>query len=167
MTTPRLLLGAREEHGVINAEMLRARFLEWTRRNRLERPIVPADDVLRAYVSAGRWVADCPFCGAGVALERDWTEGLCFGCGRLYTELDWPGEADEIERVLRARPYPGNRTWLRAGNRALDALPEGDRRRLRGETLDDLRAENAARGVAARFETKAERDERRQTKGRV
>lgn len=160
----RLLMGAREEHGVETPAQLRQRFDAWTARNRLKRPIVPTDETLVPYVSAGRWVADCPQCGSGVAIERDWPEAICFGCGQLYTSFDWPapGDLDEIERVLRARPHVSSRTWLRRGHPALGRLDAADPRRARGETVEDLRIENAAHGLPARFETAREREARRE-----
>ncbi len=85
---------------------------------------------LHAYVSDGRWVADCE-CGDGVALWRENPDACCLGCGTVYSNIEWPDEIEEAERVLSARRSAGDRGW----------------RPHEGETLDDLKIENLTRGV--------------------
>lgn len=101
----------------------------WERSSR--RPLIRSRKKLTAYVSDGRWVADCRECGGGVALWRENPEAACLDCGAVYSSIEWPGTFDEIERVLAAR-RPGQRHW----------------RPQDGETLADLKVDNLIRGVA-------------------
>lgn len=89
------------------------------RKKRLE----PRGDVLFAYVNDNRWIADCPRCGAGIAVHPEWAFAGCLGCGAAFAHVAAPAHWPEIESVLLARP-PRNRHWHV------------------GETLDQLRAEN-------------------------
>lgn len=75
-----------------------------------------------AYLSTGRWVADCE-CGAGIACPPpEWgTHGACMDCGNRY-RLAWPNQRDRIEGLLARRP-------ARAQN-------------WNGDTLDELEREN-------------------------
>jgi len=90
---------------------------------------------LLAHVNHGRWVVHCPTPGCGGAeLARE--DGLFFCCecrnaevGGDYRTVAFPGEREEIERVLKLRPAPATRNWQP------------------GETLDDLKAENLAHGA--------------------
>jgi len=86
---------------------------------------------LAAYVSDGRWVADCPECRGGVGLWRENEEACCLDCGHVYSSIDWPdaSEVDEAERVLAARPTT-----------ELHWRPDS------GETVDDLKVENLKHG---------------------
>ena len=61
-------------------------------------------DVLRPFVSEGRWVADCPTCAAGISVHRDWTVARCMNCGGIYASIDWPDAFDLIEMLLAPRP---------------------------------------------------------------
>ena len=63
-----------------------------------------------AFVSAGRWVADCE-CGAGIGCpDPAWgTHGVCRDCRARYA-LVWPDELAEIEAALEARPLR-NQNW--------------------------------------------------------
>jgi hypothetical protein len=87
---------------------------------------------LPAYVSDNRWVADCPNCGAGIAVWEGQARTPCLECGHEYA-IDFPPEAERrrAERILARRPRK-HRHWLRD----------------RGETADTLAAENRAHGVA-------------------
>jgi len=60
---------------------------------------------LVAYVSEGRWVADCPGCRAGIAIHPEWTTAACLGvgCYRLYTSIAVPTDWVEIETALDVR----------------------------------------------------------------
>jgi len=83
--------------------------------------------VLPAYVNHGRWVANCPNCNGGIfgppAHGSHDQTGACLDCGWVYT-LDYPVQAQAIERLLLLRPKPDNRNWLP------------------GETVADLAREN-------------------------
>jgi hypothetical protein len=53
----------------------------------------------------------------------------CYECGAIYERLELPAKADEIERLLVARPDLQTRNWRQ------------------GETVADLHAENRAHGI--------------------
>ena len=92
------------------------------------------------YMSQGTWVAACPrpwcvnveWAGPGPVTGR--VGGLttdrltCLRCG-LTCAADWPDNADDIERVLAARPFLETRNWLPS------------------ESIHDLIVENAAHGL--------------------
>lgn len=89
-------------------------------------------ETLIANVSSGRWVADCPACGGGVALWPENTQACCLTCGTIYDRIDWPDD-DEIALAeatlsVREEQFQG---W----------------RRDHGETISDLRHENIVHGV--------------------
>lgn len=89
---------------------------------------VRRDGELELHVSEGRWCADCPNCGGGIAsppLEWPELEGCCLTCGSVYgiERLD-PVFVEGLERMLAVRPMK-NQNWRAP------------------ETLDDLAAENA------------------------
>lgn len=75
-----------------------------------------------AYFNSGRWVADCGKCNGAELAKGD--EFVCSECGHR-TSLEFPGEKEDIERVLAQRPVDRNRNWKH------------------GETVADLRIENA------------------------
>ena len=85
----------------------------------------------RAYVSAGRWVADCPECSGGIAAWAEHPRGCCLDCGTIYT-LRFPSEEErrDAEKVLMARPDDATRSWFCH----------------QGETVADLKGENLIRG---------------------
>lgn len=98
-----------------------------------ERGLQPfeAGVVLPAYVSDGRWVADCVRCASGVACWPENPRGCCLACGAVYTVV-FPPAADiaRAERVLDARPA-GAANW----------------RPDLGEDVADLKVENLVRAV--------------------
>lgn len=81
-------------------------------------PVVP-------YLNAGRWVADCPVCGCGMACWDRNPYACCLGwqCGRVYN-VAWqlPAQRSEVMRLLAGWPE-GNRNW------------DGHK----GETIDELK----------------------------
>ena len=91
-----------------------------------------------AYVNHGRWLVDCPFCGSTQIAAKSDRRFLCAGAdgcanaqvGGAYIPVVWPKDADRIEAELLQRPTPNNRNWMP------------------GETVKDLRRENAEHGVA-------------------
>lgn len=92
---------------------------------------------IRAYVNDGRWVVQCPT-GDGGALVLDLAEPyfICPECGNRGDDGSWhevlfpPARAmAAIEAALLARPDRANRNWTY------------------GETVRDLRSENALHGV--------------------
>ena len=105
---------ARHVHGVGTIEELRAmhertmhqRSLR-TRDQRVK--AFPATRPLVARVNDGTWLGDCD-CGSGVAIDPDWPEARCFGCGAIYAEIIFPERRAEIEQLLEARPRV-NQNW--------------------------------------------------------
>lgn len=83
--------------------------------------------VVKAYVSGGKWVADCPGCNGGIAVWPDNPRGACLDCGTIY-RVDHPSAADAERAIelLSVRPDPVTRSW----------------HRHQGETADDLAREN-------------------------
>lgn len=99
-----------------------------------------------AYVSWGRWVADCPRPGCTNAehFGRDKNTGhvggltgVTFVCGTagngcgLRCRADWPQNVADIERLLMMRPVVATRNWHP------------------GEDLHGLAAENLQHGAIA------------------
>lgn len=90
------------------------------------------------YISAGRFVADCPFptCNGGATCWVENPEACCLDCGTVFTPV-WPtkkdlgGELEEAVEILALRPNPLWRNF-RASHP--------------GETIDDLKAQNLAVG---------------------
>lgn len=93
------------------------------------RPLVP-------YVNYGRWVADCYFCFAGIALDPEWDQTFCLGCYRSYVSILWPAPADReaIEAALVVR-WLRNQHWRTAGGMQRNPL-------LPGESIAELLIEN-------------------------
>lgn len=110
-----------------------------------------------AYVNEGRWVADCPSegCTGAIILFPAPAGFLCAGCfngeiGHRYRPVTWPAERSEIEAALVERPVPATRNWSGRARPGWGLT--------RGETVDDLAAENVARGVRQRFKPVGEND---------
>lgn len=81
-----------------------------------------------AYISWGRWIAECPDCRSAQPTGYDDHRFLCAECGNMglgWHEVRWPTNMEAIEAVLLYRPYPATRNWLP------------------GESLASLQAENA------------------------
>jgi hypothetical protein len=110
----------------------------------------------RAYVYAGDWVADCPHgCGNVEHLyQRQRPNGprlvqvpsfYCSYCKFGETEpvpVDWPPNMAEIMTVLMLRPIPHTRNWYPHEHETAVRC-----RVPHGQSVDDLRAENAEHGV--------------------
>lgn len=110
----------------------------------------------RAYVYAGDWVADCPrACGNVEHLYQPQRRGgprvvqvpsfYCSYCKLGDAEtvpIDWPPNMADITTVLMLRPIPHTRNWYpKDHNTAVKS------RTPHGQSVDDLRAENAEHGV--------------------
>lgn len=92
--------------------------------------------VVAAYVSEGRWVADCPAkCGGALLVTPSDPWYLCVDCGAGWTRVVFPGARIAIEALLMKRSLiagvPKSRNWLV------------------GETVADLVAENLVHGLEA------------------
>ena len=90
-----------------------------------------AKDPLTPRVYRGMWIVDCP-CGGAQLTSKDDPRFFCIDClnggSRLWRRVDWPTGHQEVERILLARPDPASRNW-------------------QGEPVEQLRAENLARGM--------------------
>lgn len=126
------LLSPREHHAVKDvADYRRAHQLKIERKQaqgmRVE--VHEVAEPIVARVDAGSWLVDCD-CGNGVSTDPEWKMGCCFGCGAVHVNVIFPEDHAEIERLLVARPQK-NRHWVP------------------GETLEQVRADNAANGARA------------------
>lgn len=69
-----------------------------------------------AYVSAGAWVADCPFCNSALGYTQREQFYFCSNClnkdaGGQLLEIVWPKNQATIERALQVRPEPDFMHW--------------------------------------------------------
>lgn len=112
----------------------------------------------RAYVYCGEWVADCPQQDCGnvefLTLKLDRDRGVagtvgerkdaffCSYCKCMATSVHWPADAEEIVEVLDRRPRPHTRNWYPEGHLTALKFNVPD-----GQTIAELKAENAAHGV--------------------
>ena len=101
-----------------------------------------AGPVVKAFISEGRWVAECPSGSDKGALCVDHADPrfMCTRCwnvdaGGLWLPVEFPPDRVAIERVLVQRP-------------ARDGWTATHRNWLVGETLEDLREENRLRGLS-------------------
>lgn len=87
-----------------------------------------------AYVQESQWVVACPWCGQTQVTSPADPRMACPRChndGRSqWVRVVFPDDMEAIEAILNRRPRLENRNWLL------------------GETVADLKAENAAHGVA-------------------
>lgn len=109
----------------------------------------------RAYVYAGDWVADCPRdCGSVEHLYAPIRPGdpssprvvqvPAFQCSycKATAAIEWPPNMADLMAVLMLRPIPHTRNWYPADHETAVRF-----RVPHGQTVDDLRAENAEHGV--------------------
>ena len=88
-----------------------------------------------AYISEGRWVADCPKCPSALLLDFGYPLYFCPDCGHGWFSIVFPSVSgrSRIEIALMKRPLvneiPSTRNWLV------------------GETIINLERENLARGI--------------------
>ena len=70
---------------------------------------------LVARVNHGRLMANCPSCGAGIAIEPGWHGAGCMDdnaeCYRWFQNVVIPDNLSEIDAVLKQRPRVENRNW--------------------------------------------------------
>lgn len=97
------------------------------------RIIVESNVVLHAYVSDGRWVADCgtPGCTGGLACWPEHKQACCLDCFTLFSVKFPPRRQIEDATVVLMEREEVNRNW----------------RPDRGEKVAMLVAENLAVGV--------------------
>ena len=85
---------------------------------------------LAVIITQGQWKVMCRTLACLDAhdhpsLSRACRLAICLNCGAIYEDVQIPDEADEIERLLLLRSDIQTRNWVQ------------------GETVDDLRRENA------------------------
>jgi hypothetical protein len=111
------------------------------------------EQVARAYVYSGEWVADCPRDGCANAEflhrasrrggPRDVVQGFfrCSFCG-TQASISWPGNQHAILAVLGRRPIPSTRNWYPSDHPVAVrfGLPHG-------QSVRDLEDENEEHGV--------------------
>ena len=109
----------------------------------IERPPASGDglETVAAYINEGRWVAECPDgCGSAIVVSETDPIYICLSPPYLCpAEKEWfrvafPRYKKSIEATLLKRPakrpfYASNRNWCP------------------GESLQQLKAENAAEGI--------------------
>ena len=83
---------------------------------------------LSAYINHSRWLADCSEdgCKGTEFVDSDWPRFVCIGCGSGVWPVSFPKNRLAIEATLLLRPKE-NRNWTP------------------GESVADLRIENAGR----------------------
>lgn len=86
----------------------------------------PETGKVKAYVSQGRWVADCASC-EGAEMVTEGRAMICGSCGAVRG-VSWPSSGPAIETILARRPNPKNQNW-------------------RGETIRVLEEENEQHGL--------------------
>jgi hypothetical protein len=129
-----MIKDSRNMHGpqVETEREIRALWSEWAIRHH---GAYPEESGLstRAYISEGRWVANCPSvdCNGGLAVWHEMAQGCCYDCNSIH-DIEFPpvAELKQAEAILLHRPVV-NRHW--------DPLSEG---------IDDLKAENALHGFS-------------------
>lgn len=144
----------RDETGAYTGTTLE-RFLDSTVALRNEDVELVLDHCAPAFVYEGHWVVDCSaeLClGAELLVccgrcrfpqhakrPSAWRQpdATCSACGTV-TKVLWPVDAEEIDKVLAARPGQTTRNWAPGGHR--QSVLSGV---LVQQTVDDLRRENA------------------------
>lgn len=98
---------------------------------RLDAPVAGKDDAIEVYLNEDRWIAECPDCHSAQLAAREDPRFLCHECanesiGGKWRRVIWPGarDLDRIEAAVAERPA-GNRHWIP------------------GETVTQLKLENA------------------------
>lgn len=106
-------------------------------RTRSLRPETGDIEITFAYVNQGRWVVDCRDCNSSWIVRPEIPSRLIDAKGGLHDScncgaviiVQFPAQKAEIDELLELRPHAVNRNWRS------------------GETVFDLRIENAAHGV--------------------
>lgn len=122
-----MLPGASEAQNADDIRQVWVNVLGDPRRPNRQQP-VPDGRTVTPYINQGRWVADCPNCGSGIACWDRNPEACCLGnrCGHVYTVAWQPAAVRaEVERVLAVR-LEDHQNW----------------EAQRGETVEELKIEN-------------------------
>lgn len=67
-------------------------------------------DPVYAFINNGRWIIRCP-CGAGNAVDPDWTATVCFECSRVNRNIVYPDDYTAYEVELEKRQHARNQNW--------------------------------------------------------
>ncbi len=61
---------------------------------------------ITARVEKGAWIADCPHCHAGMAIDPEWPVAQCFGegCYTVFRQVIVPKAWRDVEAALERRP---------------------------------------------------------------
>lgn len=120
-----VILGPREHHNVADLASYRRAHAQAILRKRTlgQRVQVHASKApVQARVDAGTWLIDCE-CGSGNAVDPEDKVALCFACGAVHENVEFPDDVKGIERLLLARPAQWRRGW-RPGESSRDLLRE-------------------------------------------
>ena len=98
----------RDMHGAPTIEAQHERWADHLARHGLT--MTEDRRVVIAYVSDGRWVAQCPECNGGIACWDENPHGCCLDCGHVY-RVKFPADHKIAEAILLQRPVNG-RHWL-------------------------------------------------------
>lgn len=95
--------------------------------------VAPKAEAVEVYANEGRWIVECPDCHSAQLAARDDQRFMCNECaniavGGLWRPAIWPRQVDAIEEILEQRER-ANQHWIP------------------GETVTQLRLENAAHGI--------------------
>jgi hypothetical protein len=138
----------RQAHGAASADDYRRMAQRFIGRLGGRKELRKASTRPVAYVSAGRWVIDCP-CGNGASAHPGGEPGypdpiaVCFECGVEFRPT-FPTDWEDAEAALLARPNVGHRNYFPRLDAAL-------RRGIgRAEKARDLEAENEVFGLPRR-----------------
>ncbi len=120
------------------AAVLRRAYPDPLRRPRLGAAAHPLHRFIPAEINHGRWIVNCPEPGCRGASLADPARPIfmCPSCwnathGHYWLQVEFPTEREAIEAELLARPLAANRNWVP------------------GESVEQLRRDNAAHGHAA------------------
>jgi hypothetical protein len=111
------------------------------RASRAGRSLVVDARPLHVIVNAGKWMALCPHCNAGITIHPEWGFAACLGkgCYRVYSDIRVPANWMDIESALEVRPQQ-RQHWLCGAVRTRFYGKGGEQ--LPSETVEELLAEN-------------------------
>jgi hypothetical protein len=143
----RAMTGARPQHSV---EGVRQAWQLWGATEGFVRggarvlttELVETGLTVTAYVNEGRWVADCPLCGSGIATWPSNPDAACLQCGTVFrAKHPSPAVVREAEAALLSRPLR-NRHWRPADESPQtlrqENIREGYRPSVEGFSLDQI-----------------------------
>lgn len=130
-----LIRTAEHVHGVKSAAAFRNEQRRYLNRRNRARAWEPRRDPFKSkdsplvFIASGKWLIRCTNCGNAPAVAPTFALACCFECGAIYEGVSLPPDAAAIAALLVQRPDRHTRRWYPS------------------QTLDELRAENAAMGI--------------------